>query len=100
MPDPMHEEAIPPDLDAVMIEREQVVGLPPRHAIVFAADCLNCRGVVIHVDVYEVVSEHGHAHLDCGAASPRQAAHSSRHTGLPRHDAPLSGGSRVISAAS
>jgi hypothetical protein len=41
MSDPVHKEAIPPDLDAVMIEREQVVGLPARDAIVFAADCLN-----------------------------------------------------------
>jgi hypothetical protein len=70
MPDLMHEQAVPPDFNAVMKEREQVVGLSPRDAIVLASDCLNCRGVVVHVDVYELVSEHGREHLDCRAASP------------------------------
>ena len=70
MPDLMHEQAVPPDFNAVMMEREQVVGLSPRDAIVLASDCLNCRGVVVHVDVYELVSEHDREHLDRRVASP------------------------------
>ena len=64
MPDLMYQQAVPPDFNAVMKEREQVVGLSPRDAIVLASDCLNCRGVVVHVDVYELVSEHDREHLD------------------------------------
>jgi hypothetical protein len=70
MPDPMHEQTVPPDFNTVMKEREQVVGLSPRDAIVLASDCLNCRGVVVHVDVYELVSEHDCEHLDCSASLP------------------------------
>ena len=70
MPDLMHEQAVPPDFNAVMKEREQVVGLSPRDAIVLASDCLNCRGVVVHVDVYELVSEHGASTSTVGRHRP------------------------------
>jgi hypothetical protein len=71
----------------VVIEGEEVVGLPQSNAVVFAADCLNCRGVVVRVDAYEMVSEHGRTTKR--AASPQQAALLPiGHMGLPAHDAP------------
>ena len=73
MPDPMHQRAITPDFNTVVIEGKHVVDLPPSDAVVFAANRLNCCGVIVPVDAYEVVSEHGCAPGAC-PASPQQAA--------------------------
>ncbi len=58
IPDPMHQRAIPPDFNTGVTEREHVVGLSTRDAVVFAADCLNRGGLVVPVDAYEMVAQH------------------------------------------